>query len=92
MGTTDPGRTPDEIIKEAVGKAIDRFKVEHPETYKALVRRIENPVELVIKSLKQDAYYQKLVAETDEAVDLARIIVGITEAALMILEKFLIAI
>lgn len=91
MGTDEPINA-DQIIEEAVEKAIERFKAEHPETYKALVRRIDNPVELVIESLKRDAYYRQLVVETDEAVDIARIIVGITEAALAVVEKFLIAI
>lgn len=79
----------DQIIEEAIGKAIDQFKYEHPATYKAITRRIENPVELVMESLKQGPYYQQLMAATDEAVDLARIIVGIVEAAFMVVEKFL---
>lgn len=93
MGSSDePTRAvSDEIIEEAVGKAIERFKHEHPETYKVLVKRIENPVALVVETLKRDAAYLQLVADTDEAVDIARIIVGITEAALKIVNTFLIA-
>lgn len=86
-----PDNGADEIIEEAVAKAIERFKHEHPETYKVLVRRIENPVALVVETLKRDATYKQLVTETDEAVDLARITVGIAEVALTVAEKFLIA-
>lgn len=80
-GNGEPERTADEIIEEAVGKAIEKFKIEHPETYKVLVARIENPVELVVKTLKRDALYQKLVADTERELDIARIIKAIADIA-----------
>lgn len=74
------------LIEEAIGVAVQHFADQHPATYKVLVARIGDPLEIIVQVLKQDGAYQALVAQTDKEVDIANILKVLIPVILKIAE------
>lgn len=84
-------QTIDEIIEAAVGVSIEAFKRRHPTSYRYIIRRLGDPLEFTIKALKEDELYQQLIANTEEALDIANVVRVIVSVALSVAERLLIA-
>lgn len=84
-------QTIDEIIEAAVGVSMAAFERRHPTTARYLIRRLGDPLEFTIEALKKDELYQQLIANTEDALDIANIIRVIVSVALSVAERLLIA-
>lgn len=84
-------QTIDEIIEAAVSVSMEAFKRRHPTSYRYIIRRLGDPLEFTIKALKEDELYQQLIANTEEALDVANIIRVVVSVALSVAERLLIA-
>jgi len=90
-GQDEAKQTIDEIIEAAVGISMEAFARRHPTTARYLIRRLGDPLEFTIKALKEDELYQQLIANTEEALDIANVIRVIVSVALSVAERLLIA-
>lgn len=88
---TEAKQTINEIIEAAVGVSMEAFTRRHPTTARYLIRRLGDPLEFTIKALKEDELYQQLIANTEEALDIANVIRVIVSVAMSVAERLLIA-
>lgn len=75
--------------REIASKATEKFAARHPATWKAIQRRIDDPLALIVETLERDEAYRALLAQTEQELNVAVIIETITRIALGLLERFL---
>jgi len=86
----DRPMTPDEIIEEAVGDAVVEFRARHPATYQALIRRLGDPIEYIVETLKQDAIYDVLMAQTEKELSTVALVRVFVDVAFKLAEQLLV--
>lgn len=79
----------EDIIQESIKIGLDEYEQRHPATWAAIEKRIVDVESLIMATLEKDAAYLELLSRSDVEINAAAIVKVTVDAALSLLEKFL---